>query len=551
MNFSQNIDYVALGNAVYSFNKNKKYKYILFDSLNSDEKDKIIKLLEDKNGNPKNFLNFVYEANLDKIKAIHKEQLNELDLNSNYSANLDDIEDYDINKFGIAIKVNADKEYEKQLVFYCLKNQALYEQFFLNEALISEKYNAHNLEVSLTDSKISKSQQGNQNNQQGSQNEQNAQQGNQNNHPAKAKSQKGDKNEIKENSIKSESTGNKSNNDFKDEMKIDEFIKGNIFESEANSYLRRKLFQEEGNEELPNVFYAIKKSVGNKFFYNELDCVFKVNNSIKFDENIVRINCKYEKGQYGNSKKDNRNFFEIVGKNLVFVEFKFSGDFCDKFEKLFKKIYTFRSLLDNIFKTQEYGTKILYLYDNEFINKNVCFPRFCSTVKKAMNNCVEKGMTDVQNYDLFAFHMNNNVYIYNYSNIDTELKKLKVQQNTDRLELQNTKNELKDTKGELKDTKKELKDTKGELEKLKSQMRLLFEKFDLKDFGDNITVKKSEKSGDIIIMKNGAKNVNNTVEIENQNKDVIIKDEDLPNLNPLKGESDAEIFVKDNNSKFN
>ena len=537
MNFSQNIDFNALGNAEYDFDKNKKYKYILFDNLNSGEKDKIIKLLEDKNGNPKNFLNFVYEANLDKIRAIYKEQLNEYD--SNYSANLDDSEDYYNNKFGIAIKVNVDDEDEKQVVFYCLKNQALYEQFFLNEALISEKYNAHNLEVSLSKSKISKSQQGNQNDQQGNpndqqgnqnlQNKQNAQQGNPNNHPAKAKSQKGNKNEIKENSIKSESNGNKSRNDFKDEMKIDNFIKGNIFESEVNGYLRRKLFQEEWNIELPNVFYSINKNVGYKFFYNELDCVFKVNNSIKFDENIVKINCKYENGQFENSKKNNRNFLEIAGKNLVFVECKFSGDFCDKFQKLFKKIHTFRSLLDNIFHTQGYGTKILYLYDNEFINNNVCFSRFCSTVKKAINICVENGMKDVINYDLFAFYTNSNVYIYNYSNIDKELNKLKVQQNKDRLELQ---------------------DTKKELEGLKSLMKLLFEKLDLKDLGDNITVKKSEKSGDIIIMKNGAKK-NNTMEIENKNGKIIIEDEVLVDLNSKKGESNAKIFVKENNSKFN
>ena len=167
------------------------------------------------------------------------------------------MEDYHNNKFGIALKVNVDKEVEKQVVFYCLKNQVLYEQFFLNEVLISEKYNAHNFGVSLTDFKISKSQ--------------------------------------KENGIKSENTGNKSNTDFKEEMKINKFIKGNIFESETNSYLRRKLFQEEGKVELPNVFNTINKSVGNNFFFNELDCVFKVNNSIKFDENMVRINCKYEK----------------------------------------------------------------------------------------------------------------------------------------------------------------------------------------------------------------------------------------------------------------
>ena len=467
MNFSQNIDFNALGNAEYDFDKNKKYKYILFDNLNSGEKDKIIKLLEDKNGNPKNFLNFVYEANLDKIRAIYKEQLNEYD--SNYSANLDDSEDYYNNKFGIAIKVNVDDEDEKQVVFYCLKNQALYEQFFLNEALISEKYNVHNLEVSLSNSKISKSQQGNQNDQQGNQNDQNkqnAQQSNQNNSPKKPQSQKGNKNEIKENSIKSiksESNGNKSRNDFKDEMKIDNFIKGNIFESEVNGYLRRKLFQEEGNIELPNVFYAINKNVGYKFFYNEFDCVFKVNNSIKLDENIVKINCKYENGQFENSKKNNRNFLEIAGKNLVFIECKFSGDFCNKFQKLFKKIYTFRSLLDKIFKTQEYGTKILYLYDNEFINNNVCFSRFCSTVKKAINTCVENGMKDVINYDLFAFYTNSNVYIYNYSNIDKELNKLKVQQDKNRLELQDTKKELKG---------------------LKSLMKLLLEKLDLKDLGE-------------------------------------------------------------------
>ena len=81
-------------------------------------------------------------------------------------------------------------------------------------------------------------------------------------------------------------------------------------------------------------------------------------------------------------------------------------------------------------------------------------------------------------------------------------------------------------------------------------MKLLFEKLDLKDLGDNITVKKSEKSGDIIIMKNGAKK-NNTMEIENKNGKIIIEDEVLVDFNSKKGESNAKIFVKENNSKFN
>ena len=72
-------------------------------------------------------------------------------------------------------------------------------------------------------------------------------------------------------------------------------------------------------------------------------------------------------------------------------------------------------------------------------------------------------MQDVINYDLFAFYTNSNVYIYNYSNIDKDLNKLKVQQNKNRLELQDTKKELKG---------------------LKSLMKLLFEKLDLKDLGE-------------------------------------------------------------------
>ncbi len=60
---SQNIDFNALGNAEYTFNKNEKYKYIHIDNFNSDEKDKIINLLGDKKGNPNNLLNFVYESN--------------------------------------------------------------------------------------------------------------------------------------------------------------------------------------------------------------------------------------------------------------------------------------------------------------------------------------------------------------------------------------------------------------------------------------------------------------------------------------------------------
>ena len=51
-------------------------------------------------------------------------------------------------------------------------------------------------------------------------------------------------------------------------------------------------------------------------------------------------------------------------------------------------------------------------------------------------------------------------------------------------------------------------------------------------------------------MKNGAKNDNN-MEIENKNSNIIIKDEVLVDLNSKKGESNAKIFVKENNSKFN
>ena len=112
-------------------------------------------------------------------------------------------------------------------------------------------------------------------------------------------------------------------------------------------------------------------------------------------------------------------------------------------------------------------------------------------------------MTDVLNYDVFAFYNNSNAYIYNYSNINTELNKLKVQQNKIRLELQDIKKELHDIKKEMKD--------------LKLITEFFFEKLELKDCGDNITAKN-----------------NNTVEIENANSNIIINNEVLVNLNSKK-----------------
>ena len=157
MNYPEltDLDYEILGKASYHYDKNKKYKYIDIDTLNPKARGKIIKILEENNGMPNNFLKFVYEVNLDKIKNIYpqKKSFNNNTIETCYSPRFEEKEDYKSQKFGIVIKVNANKEKEKQLIFYCSKNQALYGQFFLTKALVTEQYNEKNLKISLPEGK--------------------------------------------------------------------------------------------------------------------------------------------------------------------------------------------------------------------------------------------------------------------------------------------------------------------------------------------------------------------------------------------------------------
>ena len=494
MNYPQtiDIDYDELGQAEYDYKKGKKYKYIDVGTLDQDAKDKIIELLDKKNGMPNNFLKFLYDTDLDKIKNIFKQQKNSENDNkieSQYSPRFDQKEDYVSHKFGIILKVDVENKDEKQLVFYCSKNQALYEQFFLEKALVTEKYNQENLEFSLSDIK-------------GSQNSQS------------------------KNSSKNEKETFKSREDFKDEMDVDKYFRGHILESEVINYLRNRIGIYEGkNNELPTVFYAIKDK---KFFYNEFDSIFMLDNEIKLNENIVRVNCKYESGLFENSKKVNKNSLEIKGKNVVFVECKSSGDFGNIFLKLFKKIYRFRSLLDNIFDIKDYGTKILYLYDTKFLERNVCFERFCSAVQNAISICSEENKYDVKNYDVLAFYINSNVHLYNYESIEKELKNVKIQQEKEKIQ-----------------QKKELENVKIQQEidrmNFQSQIEYLIGEINrMKGLQDNNTAKKDQANG-----YNCLKQISISLNIPS-NKYEKVNDNKKANDNIFHNSDEQEKYSKDN-----
>ena len=373
------IDYDDLRCNPYEYNKEKNYQYIDIGKLDRDKKKLIIDIFSKNNGMPKNFLNFMYETNLDKLATIYKDQLKEDDNKhkSNYSASFNSINEYENHKFGIILKVNKEKKEEKQLVFYSSKDPELYEQFFLRETLYGGNYDFKHLQVEDTEIQKWRNQ-------------------------SKKSKTSSDNNQAE-----------KEENDFDEIKKICDFIKGNNFESGVNDYLRRKIINaNEDNRELPSVFYTINENKNYKIFYNEIDSIFIIEDGVSFYENILKINCKYENKEFENSKTENPNFLKIEGKCLLFVECKISGDFCGVIESLFKKIYRFRSLLDDIFHTKGYKTKILYLYDNQFINPNSSYRKFVSATENAITNCLRDGMTDVQNYDLFAFYICSNMYIY-------------------------------------------------------------------------------------------------------------------------------------------
>ncbi len=50
-------------------------------------------------------------------------------------------------------------------------------------------------------------------------------------------------------------------------------------------------------------------------FYTEFDGIFIIKDTVQFDKNIIRINCKYEKDICTNSKKEGDDVLEIKGKS--------------------------------------------------------------------------------------------------------------------------------------------------------------------------------------------------------------------------------------------
>ena len=376
--------------------KDKIYKYIKIDTLNNDTKNKIIKNLNDKKIIPNNFLNFAYEFYLDKLTVIYNSELKDDNSKSEtgYIESFDSIEDYKNNKFGLVMKV-CDNKGENQLILFCIKNQELLEQFCLKETLKSKKYSKRN----IAESKRWKSANNNSSN---SEKEKKSE---------KIKSMK---------SISKESSDTESEEDRLD-------IKDNTFENEISLYLRRKIIINGNNKELPNILYFIDKTK-NDIMFDEIDSVFLVENRIKFDEKTVKLYYKHENKIYENCQNRNINFFEIEGKNIVFIENGISPNFCNKFASLLRKVYKFRNVFDNLFGTKEYGTKIIYYCDDEYKNNDNDFEYFQSTLQKAIDNCLKNGMKDVENYDFFTLYNYENKFIYHSKNIGNEINKIKIEQ---------------------------------------------------------------------------------------------------------------------------
>lgn len=453
-------DINELSESEYKFTKEKKYKYIDINTLDLDVKLKIIEALEKKNLIPNNFLNFVCVTYLDYLKSIYTNS-QKTDGNSpenNYAVRVDVLKDYNSKKFGLIIKIDKGNENEQQLVFYCLKNEELSEQFFLQKTLNEPNYYYENLEFSLSQSKSSKDQSSSHSNQ----NDTNIPINNNNNININLNNTNTTNNNININLNNINTTNNSiniiNNNNINiinnnniaknvryikgDQKKIDDFIKGNVFEIEVNNYLRKKICSVDGNIELPNVFYAIKKiekdnNEVKSLFYNEFDSVFLVNNDIAFDKNIIKINCKYENHNFENTKekvsnnageKDSDNL-TITGKKIVFVECKIKQDFKKDLDngKLLKKLCIFKDLIENIYGINNYGILLLYLYDTNFCVNND-FNMFKNALISSRLMCSIEGMKEVEDYDVFSFYIYHNMYIYNYFGVNKELKQVKEQQ---------------------------------------------------------------------------------------------------------------------------
>ena len=561
----ESIDINKLCENEYDYDKNKTYEYINIKNFGRDIALALIDNIEKINNMPNNFLNFVFTTYLDRCKKII---YNDLDIDGKndedkYAVSLEELDNYNKNKFAIIIMKDIKDSKNQQFVFYCNKTQDLYDQHFLKNGLMDKNY-FNNLELSITqkqsqknssrkaksiksnksytnkkgennnnnlvislnvsinikndniniqdnnninniqdDNNINNIQDGNNiNNIQDDNNINNIQDGNNNN------IQDGNNNNIQDDSknnannkkfiqnsynINNNNTQNSfsnnnniNNSDINnvnidsaqiDEMKrkkekdIDNYIRGNVFENEVSNYLKNKILNSE-NKELPNIFYTIRnlydkddKSQNIKLnFFNEFDAVFMIENDINFDDNILKINFKYENKIFENNqdnKAKNTNNLIIKGKNLVFVECKYEANYNKAFEdgKLFKKIYKFRDLIDKTFGTKGYGVIILYLYNTKFIYETKDFNNFKNAISTGFSKCL-KEKDDVLMYNVFSFYINASVYMFNYSNVYNEIKDVKEKQ-------QKTEKKLNDA---LNNTRNELNNTKNELDKLKAEL---------------------------------------------------------------------------------
>ena len=136
---SQEIFFKYLEKNEYTFDSNKDYEYINVKDLSRDTKTKLIEMIDKLNYMPKNFLEFIFSTYIYYLREIYNEQV----------INNDVLEAYNENKFGIIIKIEKAKPTNQQLVFYCSKEQKIYEQFFLIKTLTNKEYYPENIKISL------------------------------------------------------------------------------------------------------------------------------------------------------------------------------------------------------------------------------------------------------------------------------------------------------------------------------------------------------------------------------------------------------------------
>ena len=487
-----------LGEYDYNCDKSKKYIYINVKNLDSNNKEKIIEILEKNNFIQNNFLRFVYTVYLDYYKTIIKTDqcFDEKNKGDTYSVNLNILDDYNKNKFAIIIKQDKEDIKNQQIIFYYSQTQELYNQFLLSKYLKNKNY-YEIPELSLINSKNQKDS-----NKEyksiNSNNSKNNKKDKINNINNKFKVNNNNSINIKYNNIniqdktKNSNNVNKKliqsnnninnniynpdiNNNNKNNIKIEEINKNkekyiynyfryNDLENDVINYLKKKILNGKNNKELPNIFYSIRNlddkydKVDNikSIFYDEFDSVFMVKNDINFDDNKVKINFKYENKIFENNKAKNTNNLIIKGKNLVFVECKYEANYNKAFEdgKLFKKIYKFRDLIDKTFGTKGYGVIILYLYNTKFIYEAKDFNNFKNAISTGHSKC-PKEKDDVLMYNVFSFYINASVYMFNYSNVYNEIKDVKEKQQKTQKELDNLKAELNELKVILNNMKKE------------------------------------------------------------------------------------------------